>query len=335
MQFRFAAIAAVPIAMLVCGGCAMSGAANHHRYRLTLITSSQASRFDDGWVCGAKRAARRLGVDLLVREPRRRDPATQIRIVEQVAERKPDAVVIAPARPRALLVPLQRLAAAGSKVVAVGTRLGPGSPAVSEIGSDYEAGGRAAALAVDPLTLAAASPRERRTHHYLGRMGMIGGGRSPARSAHLVEGFVSAHGSIDTRIRYFGVHLVGDDIYTITRIALELMPGTIPLRFVLATDSRLAEDVGTGMIGAGAGTGPRVLTWGADHRNIANLRRGIVDVLFVEHARQIGASAIAQAVAALRGRHTRARIATGWSMVTHDRLGEPRAEQALAQTAGC
>ena len=72
-------------------------------------------------------------------------PAQQTPIVNAVAAKKPDAVLIAPTDTKALYAPIKQLADGGSKIVLVDTTLDQPDMAVSQISSDNEGGGKTAA----------------------------------------------------------------------------------------------------------------------------------------------------------------------------------------------
>ena len=118
---------------------------------MTLIAGVKGDEFYITMNCGAQEKAKELGVQLDFQGPQEFDAAQQTPIVNAVAAKKPDAVLIAPTDTKALYAPIKQLADAGTKIVLVDTTLEQPDMAVSQIASDNEAGGETAAKALADL----------------------------------------------------------------------------------------------------------------------------------------------------------------------------------------
>ena len=130
------------------GGSSSSGKKN---YKMTLIAGVKGDEFYITMNCGAQAKAKELGVTLDFQGPQEFDAAQQTPIVNAVAAKKPDAVLIAPTDTKALYAPIKQMADAGTKIVLVDTTLDQPDMAVSQIASDNEAGGETAAKALADL----------------------------------------------------------------------------------------------------------------------------------------------------------------------------------------
>ena len=123
-----------------------SSASSGKKYNMTLIAGVKGDEFYITMNCGAQAEAKKLGVSLNFQGPDKFDPAQQTPIVNAVAAKKPDAVLIAPTDTKALFAPIKQLADGGSKVVLVDTTLDQPDMAVSQISSRQrgrrQAGGR-------------------------------------------------------------------------------------------------------------------------------------------------------------------------------------------------
>lgn len=104
---------------------------------VSLVVGSEGDDFYKAIECGAKIKAKELGVKLKLQGPAQFDPALQVPIVNGIAARRPDAIVIAPTDDTALYPPLKAATAAGAKLVLVDTTLKDASIAAGHIGSDY------------------------------------------------------------------------------------------------------------------------------------------------------------------------------------------------------
>src|SRR5690349_17364427 len=81
------------------GGSSSSGKKN---YKMTLIAGVKGDEFYITMNCGAQQKAKELGVTLDFQGPQEFDAAQQTPIVNAVAAKKPDAVLIAPTDTKAL-----------------------------------------------------------------------------------------------------------------------------------------------------------------------------------------------------------------------------------------
>src|SRR5215217_6916083 len=131
------------------GGTASSG--EKKGGKLTLIAGVKGDEFYITMNCGAQEEAKKQGVQLDFQGPDQFDASLQTPIVNAVAAKKPDAVLVAPTDSKAMYAPIKAVADGGSKVVLVDTTLEQADFAVSQIASDNEGGGRAAAQTLAKL----------------------------------------------------------------------------------------------------------------------------------------------------------------------------------------
>ena len=125
---------------------------------MTLIAGVKGDEFYITMNCGAQAEAKELGVTLDFQGPDEFDPSLQTPIVNAVAAKKPDALLVAPTDTKAMYAPIKQLATPASKVVLVDTTLDQPDFAVSQIASDNEAGG---------------APRPRRSPTLIGGKGKV------------------------------------------------------------------------------------------------------------------------------------------------------------------
>src|SRR3954464_3339106 len=151
-----AAVLASALALVVaaCGSDDSGGGSSSggkKTYKMTLIAGVKGDEFYITMNCGAQAEAKKLGVKLDFQGPDEFDASQQTPIVNAVAAKKPDAVLIAPTDTKALYAPIKQMADAGTKIVLVDTTLDQPDMAVSQIASDNEAGGKTAAEALAKL----------------------------------------------------------------------------------------------------------------------------------------------------------------------------------------
>src|SRR3954452_9077414 len=114
-------------------------------YKMTLIAGVKGDEFYITMNCGAQAKAKELGVTIDFQGPDKFDAGLQTPVVNAVAAKKPDAVLVAPTDTKAMYAPIKQLSDNGSKVALVDTTLEQADFAVSQIASDNEGGGKAAA----------------------------------------------------------------------------------------------------------------------------------------------------------------------------------------------
>src|SRR4051812_47996378 len=132
-------------------GSSSGGGGGGKNYKLTLIAGVKGDEFYITMNCGAQAEAKKLGVTVDFQGPDQFDASLQTPIVNAVTAKKPDAILIAPTDSKAMFAPIKQAADAGIKIVLVDTTLENADMAVSQIASDNEGGGRAAAKALAGL----------------------------------------------------------------------------------------------------------------------------------------------------------------------------------------
>src|SRR3954466_15690576 len=131
------------------GGTGSSGGSKN--YKPPLVAGVKGDQFYITMNCGAQAEAKKLGASLNFQGPDQFSPALQTPVVNAVAAKKPDAVLIAPTDTKAMFAPINQLKQGGSKIVLVDTTLDDASIAESQIASDNLGGGKAAADALAKL----------------------------------------------------------------------------------------------------------------------------------------------------------------------------------------
>ncbi|MQA98089.1 MAG: substrate-binding domain-containing protein, partial [Streptosporangiales bacterium] len=146
-SYALAAAGVLALSLVGCGGGDGGGGASGPR-KLTLIQGIANEPFYISMYCGAKARAAELGAQLDVQAANEWDVAQQTQIINAVAAKRPDAVMVAPVDKDAMAGPVRQLQGAGSKVIMVDTDLTDQSIGESRISSDNRLGGQLAAQAL-------------------------------------------------------------------------------------------------------------------------------------------------------------------------------------------
>jgi ribose transport system substrate-binding protein len=297
------------------GGSAASG--EQKSYNMTLIAGVKGDEFYITMNCGAQEKAKELGVTLDFQGPDEFDAAQQTPIVNAVAAKKPDAVLVAPTDTKAMFAPIQQLADAGSKVVLVDTTLENPQMAVSQIASDNEGGGAEAANTLAEL---------------IGGSGKVfvinvkpGISTTDARAA----GFEKK--AKELGLEYIGQEFSNDKPEVAAAKVKAALAKNPDLKGIFATNLFSAEGAAAGVREAGK-SDVKIVGFDAGPKQVEDLREGIVQALIAQKPAEIGAMGIEQAVASLEGKNTRPVIGTGFTSITQDNLD---ANQAALYKPSC
>jgi ribose transport system substrate-binding protein len=275
-------------------------------YKMTLIAGVKGDEFYITMNCGAQAKAKELGVTLDFQGPQEFDASQQTPIVNAVAAKKPDAVLIAPTDTKALYAPIKQMADNGTKIVLVDTTLDQPDMAVSQISSDNEAGGKTAADTLAKL---------------IGGKGKVfvvnvkpGISTTDARE----KGFVA--GAKAAGLDYVGREYSNDhpqEAAAKTKAALQKNPD---LKGIFGTNLFSAEGAASGVREAGASV--KIIGFDAGPKQVKDLQDGTVQGLIAQRPADIGAQGVEQAYNALTNKPTTKKIGTKSVSITKGNLAQ-------------
>jgi ribose transport system substrate-binding protein len=309
-------LAAAALVVAACGGNDNGGGSSSSnassgakkKYNMTLIAGVRGDEFYITMNCGAQAEAKKLGVNLNFQGPDEFAADQQTPIVNAVAAKKPDAVLVAPTDTKAMFAPIKQLADNGSKIVLVDTTLEQPDMAVSQIASDNEGGGKVAAQTLSKL---------------IGGSGKVfvvnvkpGISTTDARGKGFQEG-AKAEG-----LTYVGQQFDDDDPAKAATIVKAVLARNPDLKGIFATNLFSAEGAATGIKEAGKQNQVKIVGFDAGPKQVQDLKNGTVQALIAQKPADIGAQGVQQAYAALTGKPTKAQIGTGFVSLTKDNLAE-------------
>jgi ribose transport system substrate-binding protein len=292
------------------GSSSSSSASSGKKYNMTLIAGVRGDEFYITMNCGAQAEAKKLGVSLNFQGPNEFAADQQTPIVNAVAAKKPDAVLVAPTDTKAMFPPIKQLSDGGAKVVLVDTTLDQPDLAVSQISSDNEGGGKLAAATLGKL---------------IGGSGKVfvvnvkpGISTTDARGKGFQDGAKAAG------LTYVGQQYDDDDPAKAAAIVKSVLAKNPDLKGIFATNLFSAEGAATGIREAGKQDQVKIVGFDAGPKQVSDLKSGIVQALIAQKPADIGAQGVQQAYAALTGKPTKKEIGTGFVSLTKDNLAENR-----------
>jgi ribose transport system substrate-binding protein len=290
------------------GGGGAAGDSGGESYDMTLIAGVKGDEFYITMNCGAQEKAKELGVTLDFQGPDQFDAAQQTPIVDAVAAKSPDAILIAPTDTKALFAPISA-AAANSKIVLVDTTLEDPSMAVSQIASDNVGGGVTAGETLIEL---------------IGGKGKVmvvnvkpGISTTDQRGSGFEEAVQQTPG-----VEYLGQEYSQDDPAIAAQIVTSTLSKHPDLKGIFATNLFSAEGAASGLRQAGKLGEVKIVGFDAGPKQVKDLEDGLVQALIAQKPADIGRQGVEQAYAALEGEPTKPKIGTDFEVITKDNLSE-------------
>jgi ribose transport system substrate-binding protein len=317
--------AACAVAVAACGGSnnssggsgsASTGGGKH--YKMTLIAGVKGDEFYITMSCGAQAEARKLGVALDFQGPDQFDASLQTPVVNAVAAKRPDAVLIAPTDGKAMYAPINQLKQNGSKVVLVDTTLDQADVTESQIASDNLGGGKAAADTLAKLI----------------------GGKGKVLVVNVKPGIsttdLRAKGFADQAktlgLTDLGQQFDNDDPAKAASIVTAMLAKNPDLKGIFAANLFSAEGAASGLRQAGKLGQVKIVGFDAGPKQIKDLQDGTVQALIAQKPAEIGADGVQQAYNALSGKPVTKKIGTGFVSITKANFSQ---NQQYAYKSSC
>jgi ribose transport system substrate-binding protein len=277
-------------------------------YNMTLIAGVKGDEFYITMNCGAQAKAKELGVSLNFQGPDQFDPSLQTPVVNAVAAKKPDAVLIAPTDTKAMFAPINQLKQNGSKVVLVDTTLDDASIAESQIASDNLGGGKAAADALAKLIGGS------------GKVMVVNVKPGISTTDARAQGFEQQAKKLG--LDYLGQQFDNDDPSKAASIVAAELAKHPDMKGIFAANLFSAEGAASGLRQAGKLGKVKIVGFDAGPKQVQDLKDGVVQALIAQKPATIGADGVQQAYNALTGKPVTKKIGTGFTTVTKDNLDQ-------------
>jgi ribose transport system substrate-binding protein len=303
------------------GSTTTGGSTSGKTYKMTFIQGVAGDGFYVTMGCGIKAEAQKLGnVTVNIQGPSQFDATLQNPIIQSVTAAHPDAILIAPNDVSASRPPIAQAMAAGIKVVLVDTTLSDPSGAVSQISSDNTAGGAQAFKAIQQLVPGG------------GEVLVVNVKPGISTTDQRQAGFATA-AKADPKFKYLGVQYDQDSASVAAQVTLAALQKNPNIVGIFAANLFSAEGAATGIRQAGKSGKVKVVGFDAEPDEITALQQGTVQALIAQHPYDIGTNAVDQAVAALSGKATTAKIGTKFTIITKDNLSSAASQAAIYKTS--
>lgn len=302
-------------------GSSGSGGGSAAGKNVALIVGTKSDDFYVTMECGAKAEAKKLGVNLTVNGPADFSPSEQAPLLNAVLASKPDALVVAPTDTKALNPELQRISAAGTKLVFVDTTTTDPSIAVSHITSDNVGGGK---LAADQLGQEIGGK---------GTVAVIDVNPGISTTDQRIQGFDQ-----EIKAKYPGITVLStqydnDSSATAASQAASDISAHPNLSGVFATNVLSAEGAATGVRHAGKSGKVKVATFDADPQQMNDLKNNVIQVAIAQSPYLEGQDGVEQAVNSLTGKPVTANVGTPLTAITQKNMNSPSIQPDIYKDA--
>jgi ribose transport system substrate-binding protein len=286
-------------------------------YKLTLLQGVRGDEFYISMACGAKAAAAKLGnVKLDVQGPQKFDASLQIPILNGIAARRPDVIMMAPTDTKALIAPMKQAKARGIKIIEVDTHVTNASISISKIASNNILGGRKAAIALAGLTGAK------------GEWFVMNVKPGISTTDQRQKGF-ELQTKKYSNVKYLGTRFDDDDPAKAASITSAQLAAHPKLNGIFGANLFSAEGAATGVRNAGKQKQVKIVGFDAGPAQVQQLKQGLAQSLVAQKPYDIGFQAVQQAVNALTGKKVKAKIQTGLVIVTKANIKQPAVSKYL------
>ncbi|WP_226350603.1 MULTISPECIES: ABC transporter substrate-binding protein [unclassified Pseudonocardia] len=316
--------AALVASLSACGaaeGNAPAGSTGGDAKKITFIQGVAGDNFYISMQCAAEQEARTLGVSLDTQGPQKFDPTLQTPILSSAIAARPDAIMIAPTDVSAMQQPIDQAIAAGIKVVLVDTTLNDTAKVSSQISSNNLGGGAAAFDAIKQLAPGG------------GKVLVIDNQPGISTSDARTAGFAEA-AKKDAAYTDLGVQYAQNDVAKAAQLVTAALQKDPDIVGVFATNLFGAEGAATGVRQAGKQGAVKIVGFDAGPDQVKALQEGTIQALIAQQPGTIGTDGVQQAVDAIEGKPTEAKIQTDFTIITAQNLDSP-ASQAAVYKSDC
>ncbi len=239
--------------------------------------------------CGARDAAKELGVDLHWAGPPQWDLALQMPILQAAIERDPDGLVLAPTDPTALITIVEDLV--NNKHIPVVTVDGNLAKPVDlqNIRTDNVAAG---GLAAEAMAKAIGGK---------GTVLVVGLDPGVAANQERVDGFTAVLKEKYPDIKVLPTEYPGSDQNKAAEIVSAALQANPDLKGIYTTHSNAAVGTSSAVIGAGLQGKVKIIAYDADPGQVRDLKAGVYDALVVQSPYLEGYNSVTLVTKILRG----------------------------------
>jgi ribose transport system substrate-binding protein len=296
-----------------------AASAENKHYKITYIQGVTGNPFYMSVSCGAAEAAKRLGVTFDAQGPQQYTPALQMRVLDAVIAKQPDAIMFTADDPVALTATLIEAKQRGIKIVSIDGDVKDLSVAVANIQSDnFDGGGQAA----------------KQLAELIGDKGEVMAlMNSPAANVaqQRLQGFqeeIAKHPGIS----FLGVQYSNNQTAKAASIITSTVAAHPDLAGVFTITTNNTEGAATGVREAQREGKIKIVGFDTSDPIVEAIRKGIVAADIVQYPYRVGQLGVEMMVDALQGKPVERQVHTPFVIATPQNIDTPEVQKYIYRT---
>lgn len=284
---------------------ATTAEADRHPYTVAVVGALPTDPWSISLECGARAAVEGTNVKLNYQASTEWSPTSQKPILDTVLATNPDALIIVPTDSTALQRTLGEAYKRGTKIIVLDSTIKDPSIAASVITTDNYSAGKTAFGGIAQA-------------HNGGKLLVLATAPGISSNDDRVNGFADAAAK-DGRFEYLGVQYVPDlSAVKAAQIVTAALAKDPDIAGIFAVNGKLTDGVATGVKQSRVETGLTVIGFDAQPATISLVAKGEVQAIVAQQPYEFGKQGVEQALAALEGKPTEAKIDGGSFLITKD-----------------
>jgi ribose transport system substrate-binding protein len=253
--------------------------------------------------------------------PAETDIDQQVSLLEQIIERQPDAIVIAPSSTDALVPGIEKAIKAGIPVITIDNKVNTDVVISHLATNNLKAGAQAADEFVRHIKLAGKELK--------GKVGIIAAVAGVQVILDRDEGFVTRMAEIAPDVELLPIQYVDNDMIKAMDVATSQMDANSDLIGFFADNNMTGDGVARAVIEKNRDKDLVVLAFDSDPEEIKGLESGAINALVLQDPYGMGYKGVDSAVKYLDGEKIEKLVDTGITIVTKDNMNEKEIQGLL------
>jgi ribose transport system substrate-binding protein len=270
--------------------------------------------------CGASAAAKQFDVDFTWQGTNGVDFHPELTVLNAIAQRKPQGIILAPFDPTAFIQPVKKLMDGGTPVVTVDGNLSR-KVELQNIRTDNFGAGKVAGLALGKIL------------HGKGAAAVVSFSPTVPVQRDRVNGFKAALQQKYPGVKVVSVQYGGADAGKSAQVTAALLRAHPELNGLYATDTNDAEGASSAIRAAGKSGKVKLIAYDASPKEVAGLKSGLFDGLVAQAPYDEGFQAVKTLAQVIRGQVKKGSVpyqfGTGAAFISRANVGSPAIKKYL------
>ncbi|MGW5263078.1 substrate-binding domain-containing protein [Microbispora sp. NPDC004025] len=316
MKRTIPVLAASALAVGLLAGCGTSSSADDAGggksaagKKIVMLLNDQFDPYYLTLVAGAEAEAKKQGFDFSWQAPSTLDVASQTQLLQSVAARKPDGIIMSALDAKAMIAPMKQVMAQGIPIITVDADVADQSARLATVTSDGEAAGRLAAETMDKL---------------LGGKGKVAfEGYTPGTSSTDARLKGWQEGLKQTGLEYVAERYDATDLTTIAGTVSAVLKRYPDLAGIFTNWTNPTLGAAQAVQAAGKSDQVKIVGFDASPDEVSLLKRGLVSALIIQKPGEMGVRAVSDLAAYLKDGTKPQSVSLDAVVATKENMNDP------------